>query len=165
MAHVVEHVLVYSAAWKSRVGSEPIPLAPKFETMPTQVCDAKYGAGCCGHTLDKATVTKIDLIHKRSDMWSAITKPRATPLDQPWGQRQPLFYFGDRPGVAAGHADAPRGVVVLMIGARLRQQVLCMEECSPPMPQDIITVNPIPPTCTVGPSTRTSSCASHQLHG
>ena len=112
---------------------------PEVRDHAHQVCEAKSGAGGCEHTMDRATVTNIDIIHKGLDRWSTITKPRATPLDQPWGQRLPLFYFGDRPGAAAGHADAPRCVAVLMIGARLRQQVLCMEECSPPKPQDIIT--------------------------
>lgn len=141
LSHVAQHVPVYSAAWKARVGGEPIPPGPNFEAPVIHTCQEKVGDRGCQHNIDPATLANIELIHKRLDRWSTMTKPRATPLDQPWGQRLQLFYFGDRPGIA--HADRePRGVAFLMIGPRLRQQVLYMEACAPPKPEDTISFTP-----------------------
>ena len=138
LQHVAQHVPVYSAAWKARIGEQPIAPALAFVAPPVHTCQDMLAARGCRDTIGEATLNKVDRLYKRLDRWSALSKPKATPFDEPWGNIFPLFYFGDAPG-----DDGSTGAAFLMIGRVLKKQVLYMEDCAAPKPEDIITFRPV----------------------
>ena len=77
----------------------------------------------------------------RLDRWSSILRSKPAVFDE-GVKKLPLLYVGNLCEVAGGSAHDGRGWACLMIGMRLRSQVLYMERHFPPKVGDVIQLTP-----------------------
>lgn len=124
------------AAWRQRIGADPIGPGPPFLAKPLFECDLSLGPGRCKVTMPHLH-SSYNALRKRLNRWSLIEKFRPSTFDGVWSFL-PVFYIGPSelgPGV-------DRGFLLLTLMQKADSQIYFTQTIDPPVVGDVLDLHP-----------------------